>query len=119
MRTLQNQTKPQHCVPLSDGWANQTLEHYLRSYCNYRQDDWVSYLPIAEFTYNNAKHASTGISPRKHGSKSVAKQEEHERGVDTRGVRKEADTCAELIEDFEKKIDVLNEMPSTSPPGNL
>jgi len=42
---------------------NQTLEQYLHCYINYRQDDWVDWLPQAEFTYNNTVHASTGVSP--------------------------------------------------------
>jgi len=33
---------------------NQTLEQYLRSYVNYRQDDWVYRLQIAAFPYNNS-----------------------------------------------------------------
>ena len=50
----------------SDGQTervNQTLEQYLRIYCNYHQDDWSQLLPLAEFVYNNAKSASTGTSP--------------------------------------------------------
>ena len=43
--------------------ANQTLEQYLRIYCSYQQDDWAELLPLAEFAYNNAPNASTGISP--------------------------------------------------------
>jgi hypothetical protein len=42
---------------------NQTLEQYLRIYCNYQQDNWADLLPIAEFAYNNAPNATTGISP--------------------------------------------------------
>jgi len=52
--------------PQTDGQTerqNQTLEHYLRCYINYRQDDWPQWLPLAQFTYNQAKHRSTGISP--------------------------------------------------------
>ena len=41
---------------------NQTLEQYLPVYCNYQQDNWSDLLPIAEFTYNNAPNATTGIS---------------------------------------------------------
>ena len=33
---------------------NQTLEQYLRIYCNYQQSDWICLLPFAEFVYNNA-----------------------------------------------------------------
>ena len=52
--------------PEGDGQTertNQTLEQYLRIYCNYQQDNWSSLLPLAEFAYNNAPHATTGISP--------------------------------------------------------
>ena len=30
---------------------------------NYLQDDWVKWLPLAEFTQNNAQSSSSGISP--------------------------------------------------------
>jgi hypothetical protein len=42
---------------------NQTLEQYLRAYVNYQQDDWVTWLPLVEFMYNNSVHASTGVTP--------------------------------------------------------
>jgi hypothetical protein len=51
--------------PQTDGQTerqNQTLEQYLRAYVNYLQDDWVYWLPLAEFAYNNSVHASTGIT---------------------------------------------------------
>jgi transposase InsO family protein len=43
--------------------VNSTLEQFLRIYCNYEQDNWSKLLPLAEFAYNNAPHASTGVSP--------------------------------------------------------
>jgi len=43
--------------------TNQTLEQYLRIYCNYQQDNWSELLPLAEFVYNNAPSATTGVSP--------------------------------------------------------
>jgi hypothetical protein len=52
--------------PQSDGQTermNQTMEQYLRIYCDYHQDDWSQLLPLAEFVCNNAKNASTGMSP--------------------------------------------------------
>ena len=52
--------------PEGDGQTermNQSLEQYLRVYCNYQQDNWSDLLPIAEFAYNNALNATTGISP--------------------------------------------------------
>ena len=44
-------------------WTNQTLEQYLCIFCNYQQDNWYMLLPLAEFTYDNAPSATTGISP--------------------------------------------------------
>ncbi|KAJ3472700.1 hypothetical protein NLI96_g13284 [Meripilus lineatus] len=52
--------------PEADGQTervNQTLEQFLRTYVNYQQDNWNSLLPLAEFAYNNAPHATTGVSP--------------------------------------------------------
>ena len=52
--------------PEGDGQTervNQTLEQYVRIFCNYQQDDWVKLLPVAEFVYNNSPNATTGISP--------------------------------------------------------
>jgi len=43
--------------------TNQTLEQYLHIYCNYQQDNWLELLPLAEFAYNNAPSATTGVSP--------------------------------------------------------
>src|SRR5260370_2734860 len=43
--------------------ANQVLEQYPQVYMNYQQDDWVTLLPVAEFAYNNAMNATTGVSP--------------------------------------------------------
>jgi len=39
------------------------LEQYLHVYCNYQQDNWSELLPLAEFAYNNAPSATTGVSP--------------------------------------------------------
>ena len=52
--------------PESDGQTervNQTLEQYLRAYCSYQQDDWVSLLPLAEYAYNTSTSESTKVSP--------------------------------------------------------
>ncbi|KAI0999994.1 hypothetical protein K3495_g8203 [Podosphaera aphanis] len=39
------------------------LECYLRAYCNYQQDDWVEWLPSAEFNANNAESETTKVTP--------------------------------------------------------
>jgi len=44
-------------------WTNQTLEQYLQVYYNYQQDNWSKLLLLAEFSYNNASSATTGIFP--------------------------------------------------------
>src|SRR5882672_2911055 len=52
--------------PEGDGQTeqtNQTLEQYLRVYCNYQQDNWSELLPLAEFAYNNTPSATTSITP--------------------------------------------------------
>jgi hypothetical protein len=52
--------------PQSDGQTervNQVLEQYLRCYVNHQQNDWVSWLPLAEFCYNNTMNASTQHPP--------------------------------------------------------
>jgi hypothetical protein len=52
--------------PQTDGQTDrqhQTMEQYLQAFCNYEQDNWVGLLPLAEFAYNNAIHASTRMTP--------------------------------------------------------
>ena len=52
--------------PQTDGQSerwNQEIEAYLRMFCSRRRDDWVKWLPIAEFAFNSHVHSSTGYSP--------------------------------------------------------
>ncbi|MBW0519957.1 hypothetical protein O181_059672 [Austropuccinia psidii MF-1] len=52
--------------PETDGQAervNQILEQYLQMYFSYHQDDCNTWLPLAEFAYNNSDHSSTKQSP--------------------------------------------------------
>ena len=52
--------------PEGDGQTkrtNQTLEQYLRIYCNYQQDNWAELLLLAEFSFNNSPSTTTGVSP--------------------------------------------------------
>lgn len=52
--------------PATDGQTervNAVLEDYLRYFVNERQDDWASWLPVAEFSYNNTPSSSTLFSP--------------------------------------------------------
>ncbi|CUA67699.1 Transposon Tf2-7 polyprotein [Rhizoctonia solani] len=43
--------------------VNPFIEGYLRNYQGASQDEWVKWLPMAEFAYNNAKHSATGMTP--------------------------------------------------------
>lgn len=48
--------------PQTDGQTervNQEIEQYLRTFINKRQDNWVEWLPLAEFAYNDRVHSST------------------------------------------------------------
>jgi hypothetical protein len=42
--------------------ANQKMKRYLRSYCNYQQDDWSKWLFMTEFVSNVATSAFTELS---------------------------------------------------------
>jgi hypothetical protein len=51
--------------PQTDGqleWTNQWLEQYFKIFVNHRQDDWVKWLPIAQYIHN-AWPSSTTKSP--------------------------------------------------------
>lgn len=52
--------------PQTDGQTeriNAILEQYLRAYTNYKQDNWVELLPLAEFCYNDSLSSATEMSP--------------------------------------------------------
>ncbi len=64
MGTTQNISTAYH--PQTDGQSertNQWLEQYLRFWVNERQDNWHTYLPLAEFAHNNWPNETTGESP--------------------------------------------------------
>ena len=42
---------------------NQVIEQYLRAYVDYMQGYWLEMLPLAQFAYNNLKHAARSITP--------------------------------------------------------
>ena len=51
--------------PQTDGKTermNQEIEQFLRTFCAYRQDDWVRHLPLAEFALNSRVSEATGRS---------------------------------------------------------
>ena len=58
--------------PQTDGQiekVNQELEQYLRMFINHWQEQWLEWLGIVEFAYNNKAHSSTRILPFKENYK--------------------------------------------------
>jgi len=54
--------------PQTDGQTervNQELEQYLRVFIDHRQEQWLDWLGMAEFAYNNKIHVATKVSPFK------------------------------------------------------
>jgi hypothetical protein len=52
--------------PETDGQTeriNSGVEQYLRAFMNFHQNDWVQWLPLAEFAANNVISETTGVSP--------------------------------------------------------
>ena len=43
--------------------TNQELEQYLRMYINHRQKNWLEWLAMAEFAFNNKMHTATKMLP--------------------------------------------------------
>src|SRR3978361_2375953 len=43
--------------------VNQEIKQYLRIFINHRQSDWSEWLSLAEFSYNDKVHMSTGHLP--------------------------------------------------------
>ena len=52
--------------PQGNGQAENTnkgMEGFLRVHVNYKQNDWVDWLWMAEFVANNSVSATTGVTP--------------------------------------------------------
>ena len=39
------------------------MEVYLHYYVNYKQNNWVELLPLAQYAYNSAESEGTGVTP--------------------------------------------------------
>jgi hypothetical protein len=54
--------------PQTDGQTertHRTIEQILRAYVDPHHDDWATWLPVAEFAYNNSLHSSISSTPFK------------------------------------------------------
>jgi hypothetical protein len=88
--------------PETDGQTervNMEIEAYLRMFVNQRQDDWVEWLPLAEFAYNNRVHAATQHTPF-----------ELDNGQHPRmGVEPHRETRVEAVDEFTSRIKETNQ----------
>ena len=99
--------------PETDGQTeriNAILECYLRAYCNYQQDDWVSWLPSAEYNANNTESEATKVTPF------FANLAQHPKSAITPPRNPEPPTASEylrvqknLADKFVTQIDKLND----------
>ena len=78
---------------------NSIIKAYLRVFVNYKQDNWTRLLPMAEFAYNNAKHASMGYTPFElnYGYYPCVS---HKRDIDPRSRSKEADELTKELKNL-------------------
>ncbi|MBW0473913.1 hypothetical protein O181_013628 [Austropuccinia psidii MF-1] len=60
-RDLSTAYHPENDAPTE--WVNQILEQYLWMYVSYHQDDWNTWLPLAEFSCNTSDHSSKQQTP--------------------------------------------------------
>lgn len=50
----------------TDGWpavVNRMVEHFIRCYCDYKQDNWYLLLQAAMFVYNSTRSEYLGAIP--------------------------------------------------------
>ena len=88
--------------PQTDGQSertNQTLEMYLRIFCNEQQTDWAKWLPLAQFILNSRPSHMTkippfelliGVTPKSHGMSPITAPSLQERKKIIEDVRKRA-----------------------------
>lgn len=100
--------------PQTDGQTerlNQTMEQYLRSYVNYKQDNWVELLPLAQFAYNSALSEATKTSPffANHGFQPVAYMEPRADSVRSEQAILHAEEISRFHQQLATDIQFLNE----------
>lgn len=91
--------------PQTDGQTermNAYMEQYLRTYVNYAQDDWSTWLPVAEFASNNQVSDSTGLSPffANYGTHPTAQFDLDSPDSDPMQVNRDATTMAKTMKEI-------------------
>ena len=86
------------------------MQAYLTAFVNFKQNNWVRVLPMAEFAYNNAKNASTahtlfelnyGYHPR------ILYKED----IDSRSQSKSADELSQNLKSWWLFVEKISIMP--------
>ena len=90
---------------------NGTMKAYLRAYYRFEQDEWVRWLAMAEFAYNNSGQASTMMSPSK-ALLGYHPRMSYEDNRDLRSKSRAVDENAAPLRDLMKELKVnLTESP--------
>jgi len=99
--------------PQTDGQTermNRDLQQYLRLYCTEKQDEWVDWLPLAQFSYNSKVHTSSKKTPFEVSRNYVPRMGIEPRS-DTRAPAAEqfAETMAHTIEETKNNLEKAQE----------
>ena len=100
--------------PQTDGQterANQTVQQYLRAYVDYRQTNWVQYLPLAQFAYNSSVNETTKMTPHyaRYGHELESYRGQYENtNVSDEGLVT-ATTWKHIVETLKDEIDFQNQ----------
>ena len=86
------------------------IEQYLQHYINYEQNDWVTFLPMAQFAFNNAVHSITGETPfyMNHGYHPSIMGEKQQNESTSDKVEKKIEKLKNLHEQLQNDIDFMN-----------
>ncbi|TMD69294.1 MAG: DDE-type integrase/transposase/recombinase [Chloroflexi bacterium] len=100
--------------PETDGQVermNQTLEQYLRCFVNGKQNDWVRYLPMAQYAYNSSRHTVTGITPfyANYGKEAPAFHQPFESTRWEQRASLDVEKLKALHKDLQNEIEFLNQ----------
>lgn len=67
MRLMGSKSTPSTAYhPKTNGlmeWTSYTLESHIWAFCSYQLNDWVNYLPLAKFSFNNSTNSSMNTTP--------------------------------------------------------
>jgi transposase InsO family protein len=100
-------------------WMNPGIEQFLRAYAGMYQKDWVKWLPMTEFSYNNAIHSATGTSPFRclYGRDPVMTPSKVP--TDLPEANRTADTLQEIWDETKAALNLAKERMAGREPGEV